>query len=116
SPQDLAEVACVPYDVINTTEARELADGKPKSFLHVIRPEIDLPEGTDPHDDAVYQKGAENLSDFIADGTLRQEKQPGIYIYRLTHNGRPQTGIFACVSVEDYDNEIILKHELTRPV
>src|SRR5699024_1948516 len=108
--------ACVPYDVINADEARELAGGKPKSFLHVIRPEIDLSEGTDPHEDAVYKKGAENLSDFISDGTLSQDNHPGIYIYRLIQNGRPQTGIFACVSVADYDNEVILKHELTRPV
>src|SRR5699024_5965743 len=115
SPQDVEEVACVPYDVINAAEARKLAIGKPKSFLHVIRPEIDLPEGTDPHEDAVYEKGAENISRFLSDHTLSQDEHPSIYIYRLIQDGRPQTGIFSCVSVEDYDDEVILKHELTRP-
>ena len=115
NPENIEEIACVPYDVISVDEARELAEGKPKSFLHVIRPEIDLPEGTDPHDDRVYEKGAENLNKFLTDGILQQEEEPQIYVYRLIRDGRPQTGIFGCVSVEDYDNEVILKHELTRP-
>lgn len=114
-PANIEEIACVPYDVVSVQEARTLAQGKPKSFLHVVRPEIDLPEDTDPHDDAVYAKGAENLKEFLRDGTLQQEDEEQVYIYQLIRNGRPQTGIFACVSVQDYDNEVILKHELTRP-
>lgn len=114
-PENIEEIACVPYDVVSVHEARTLAQGKPNSFLHVVRPEIDLPEGTDPHDDAVYAKGAENLKEFLSDGTLQQEEQEQVYVYQLIRNGRPQTGIFACVSVQDYDNEVILKHELTRP-
>ncbi len=115
SPQNAKQVACVPYDVINTEEARSLAKGNQKSFLHVIRPEIDLGEDIDPHDDAVYEKGAQNLNQLIDSGSLEQEHKPCIYIYRLIRKGEPQTGIFTCVSVDDYDDEIILKHELTRP-
>ncbi len=111
----LKEVACVPYDVINTEEAIELAIGKKKSFLHVIRPEIDLEPGTDLYSDAVYEKGAENLEKFCSDGTLIQENHPTVYVYRLIRNGKPQFGLFVNVSVDDYDNDLILKHELTRP-
>ncbi|MDZ7658353.1 DUF1015 domain-containing protein [Fodinibius sp.] len=114
-PKNVEQIACVPYDVVSVKEARSIAKGNPKSFLHVVRPEIDLPEGTDPHDDEVYDMGAENLNKFLGNGILQQEKQPQLYVYRLIRNGRPQTGIFACVSVEDYDNKVILKHELTRP-
>lgn len=114
-PKNVEQIACVPYDVISVDEARTLAEGNPKSFLHVVRPEIDLPEGTDPHNDSVYKKGAENLKKFLSNGTLQQEEKKQLYVYQLIRNGRPQTGIFACVSVEDYDNEVILKHELTRP-
>jgi uncharacterized protein (DUF1015 family) len=114
-PEELLEIACVPYDVINTEEARQLAEGKPKSFLHVIRPEIDLPEGVDEHSDEVYNKGAENLNLFCKNGTLVQEENPSLYLYRLIWKGRSQTGLFTCVSVQDYDNNLILKHELTRP-
>ena len=115
APDRAREVACVPYDVISTVEARRLAEGNPHSFLHVIRPEIDLPEGTDEHDEAVYRKGAENLASFAQDGTMHTEEHPSLYVYRLVMNGRAQTGIYACVSVEDYDNDVILKHEKTRP-
>ncbi len=115
TPETVEEIACVPYDVISVEEARTLADGKPKSFLHVIRPEIDLPEGTDPHDDQVYEQGAKNLQEFLNNEILTQEDERHVYIYQLVMNGRKQTGIFSCVSVEDYDNEVILKHELTRP-
>jgi len=114
-PQNVEEIACVPYDVINIDEAEELAEGKPYSFLHVIRPEIDLPGGTDPYDNTVYEKGAENLSRFLSAGILQQEEEPCIYIYRLVWKERSQTGIFSCLSVQDYDDEVILKHELTRP-
>ncbi|HET6567718.1 MAG TPA: DUF1015 family protein [Rhodothermales bacterium] len=108
-------VACVPYDVINTEEARALAEGNPVSFLHVIRPEIDLPEEIDEHAEVVYDKGAENLRKFVEAGYTMQEDRPLVYVYRLVMNGRPQTGIFGCVSVEEYDDDTILKHELTRP-
>ncbi|NGP77322.1 DUF1015 domain-containing protein [Balneolaceae bacterium YR4-1] len=116
TPDNVREVACVPYDVISSEEARKLAAGKPNSFLHVIRPEIDLPKNIDFNDDRVYHKGAENLKRFISKNILQQENERAVYIYRLIMNGRSQTGVFTCVSVEDYDNEVILKHELTRPV
>lgn len=115
-PEKAAEVACVPYDVINTREARQLAEGKPSSFLHVIRPEIDLPVGVDEHSDEVYARGASNLRDFAASNATIQEGEPSVYVYRLVMDGRSQTGIFGCVAVSDYDNDVILKHELTRPV
>jgi uncharacterized protein (DUF1015 family) len=111
----VAEVACVPYDVIDTNEARTLARGKPLSFLHVIRPEIDLPEGTDEHAEEVYERGAENLRKYRASNVSLEDESPGIYLYRLVMEGRSQTGIFGCVSVADYDNDVILKHEKTRP-
>lgn len=111
----IQEVACVPYDVIDTGEARELAQGKPNSFLHVIRPEIDLSKETDIHAPEVYAKGKERLDFLFNSGFFVQESQDSLYIYRLIRNGIPQTGIFSCVSVADYDHEIILKHELTRP-
>lgn len=115
-PNEVEEIASVPYDVISVEEARDLAEGKPKSFLHVIRPEIDLPEGTDEHDDAVYRQGAENLRAFVeADYTLTED-EPGLYVYRLVMDGRSQTGLFGCVSVDEYDDETIVKHEKTRPV
>lgn len=115
-PQDVQEVACVPYDVISVSEARALAEGRPNSFLHVIRPEVDLPEGTDEHADEVYEKGAENLRRLAESEVMTQEEEPALYVYRLVMDGREQTGIFGCVSVADYDDEVILKHEKTRPV
>lgn len=114
-PQKLHEVACVPYDVISTEEARKLAEGKPDSFLHVIRPEIDLPEDVSFNDYRVYEKGAGNLGRLMDSGVLTEEENPAIYIYRLIREKRSQTGIFTCVSVDDYDAGLILKHELTRP-
>lgn len=115
TPDSAEQVASVPYDVINSEEARELADGKPLSFLHVIRPEIDLPDDVDEHADAVYAKGAENLTAFAEGEAFLEEAQPSLYVYRLVMNGREQTGIFGLVSVQEYDNDIILKHERTRP-
>lgn len=115
TPDRVREVACVPYDVINTEEARALAKGKSMSFLHVIRPEIDLPEETDDHDRVVYERGAENLRRFLQSDATVQDEQPALYIYRLVMGGRSQTGLFGCVSVEEYDKDIILKHEKTRP-
>jgi uncharacterized protein (DUF1015 family) len=109
------EVACVPYDVISTEEAFEMAKGKPDSFLHVIRPEIDLPEGTLFYDDSVYAKGAENLKKLLSSDIFYRDEKPSIYIYQLETADHTQTGVFTCASVQDYDEEVILKHELTRP-
>ncbi|MDA1027877.1 MAG: DUF1015 family protein [Bacteroidetes bacterium] len=114
-PEKAKEIACVPYDVINSSEAFDLAKGKPLSFLHIIRPEISLPAGMDEHDDEVYAKGAENLQKFIDGPYTVTESEPSLYVYRLIMDGRSQTGVFGCVSVKDYDDDVILKHELTRP-
>lgn len=114
-PEKAAEVACVPYDVISTEEALRLAEGRPLSFLHVIRPEIDLPPGTDEHDDAVYARGAENLRRWAASPEAVQEETPSLYVYRLVMQGRAQVGLFGCVAVSEYDDNTILKHEKTRP-
>ncbi len=114
APEAAREVASVPYDVISVAEARALAAGNPRSFLHVIRPEIDLPEGTDEHDDLVYQRGAENLRSFVS-AEYTTHDSPSLYVYRQVMGDRAQTGIFGCVSVSDYDDDVILKHEKTRP-
>lgn len=114
-PGTVTEVASPPYDVVSTQEARELARGNARSFLHVARPEIDLPEGTPFDDDRVYEKGAENLRNFIEEGTLKKDPDRALYLYRLTRSGRSQSGIFTCVSVEDYNRDRICRHELTRP-
>lgn len=115
-PEHVEEIASVPYDVVDTEEARALAEGKPRSFLHIARPEIDLSPETDVHDDAVYEQGAINLRHFIeADYTLTED-EPSVYVYRLVMEGREQTGIFGCVSVAEYDEGTIVKHEETRPV
>ncbi|MEP0548654.1 MAG: DUF1015 family protein [Rhodothermales bacterium] len=115
APDHALDVASVPYDVINTEEARRLAEGKPFSFLHVIRPEIDLPEGTDEHDDGVYEQGAEALRRFAESDVFVTEAEPAFYVYRLVMDGRPQVGIFGLVTVAEYDDDTILKHEKTRP-
>ncbi len=115
-PEKAEAVASVPYDVINTEEARVLADGKPDSFLHVIRPEIGLPDGADEHAAAVYEKGAENLRRYAQSSLSLQEDAPTLYVYRLVMRGREQTGLFGCVAVAEYDDDTILKHENTRPV
>ncbi len=114
-PKALASrVASVPYDVVDTKEARALAAGNPVSFLHVCRPEIDLPETTDIHADEVYAKGRENLDRFFADGTLAGDPVPRLLIYRQTWRGRSQDGFVAACSVDDYDTDVIRKHEKTR--
>jgi uncharacterized protein (DUF1015 family) len=110
-----AEVAAVPYDVVNTEEARALAAGSPLSFLHVSRPEIDLPEGTDIYADEVYEKARENFERMRADGTLVVEEEPSLYVYRLVMGGHTQTGVAAAFSVDEYDGGLIRKHERTRP-
>ncbi|MFN8285255.1 MAG: DUF1015 family protein [Chitinophagales bacterium] len=109
------EVASLPYDVMNSKEAREMAKGKPNSFLHVSRAEIDLLESIDEHSDEVYNKARENFNRFIKEGVLVQDNAPYLYIYQQIMNGRKQTGLVCCSSVEDYFNDVIKKHEFTRP-
>lgn len=113
--QDKVEdVASPPYDVINSREAREMAQDMPYSFLHVVKPEIDLPEDIDLYDERVYQKGKENLDRLIKDGILIQDNRPALYFYRLIMGDIIQTGLVAGASIEDYENDLIKKHELTR--
>jgi uncharacterized protein (DUF1015 family) len=107
-------VASVPYDVVNTEEARALAAGNPFSFLHVSRPEIDLSPGTDLYSDAVYRKAVENFEKLIAEAPLEKEAEPSLYLYRLIMGEHQQIGVVACCSVDEYDNNIIRKHERTR--
>ena len=114
-PRKLASrVASVPYDVVDTREARALAAGNALSFLHVCRPEIDLPEDVDIHDEAVYAKGRENLDGFYANGTLESDPVPRLLVYRQTWRERTQNGLVAACSVDDYDADVIRKHEKTR--
>lgn len=109
-----AEVAAPPYDVISSEEAREMAKGHPMSFLHINKPEIDLPENIHLYDDRVYAKAAENFKKFIAEGILVKDKERYFYVYEQQMGKHKQTGLMACVSAEDYKNDIIKKHELTR--
>ncbi len=113
-PEYAAGVAALPYDVMNSAEAAEMVKGNPHSFLHVDKAEIDLPDGTDLYSDAVYAKAAENLEKLVTDGICRQEETACLYLYRQVMNGRPQTGIVGCASIDDYINNVIKKHEHTR--
>lgn len=109
------EVIAPPYDVLNSEEARERATGKPWSFLHISKPEIDLPAGTDPYDPSVYAKAAENFQRTIDAEILVRDEQPSYYAYRIIMDGHQQTGLVAAASVKDYDSNRIRKHEFTRP-
>ena len=110
----LAErVAALPYDTMSSAEARVRAAGNPHSFLHIDMAEIDLPEDIDQYSDIVYQTAAANLQKFIAEGTFEQDNTPQFYIYRQTWRGRVQTGLVGCASIDDYQNNIIKKHEFT---
>ena len=109
-------VASVPYDVVNRDEAKQFADGILLSYLHITRSEIDLPNVTDVYSKQIYVKAKENLNRIIKDAPLKMDERPGIYLYRLIMDGRSQTGICATFSVDDYDNDVILKHEKTRKV
>jgi uncharacterized protein (DUF1015 family) len=113
-PADAARVASVPYDVVSTDEARVLAAENPLSFLRVTRAELELPPGTDPYSDAVYDRARRNL-EALRESTLVMEHEPSVYCYRLRMAGHEQTGIAACFSLDEYDNDIIKKHERTRP-
>lgn len=109
------QVASRPYDVLNTEEARSEAANNLLSFLHVTKPEIDLPAGTDPYSDEVYRKAKENLQQLTDKHVLFQEEKPCYYIYELAWKGRTQTGLVCVSSIEDYFNDVIRKHEFTRP-
>jgi uncharacterized protein (DUF1015 family) len=114
-PAELAaRVAAVPYDVVSRAEAAELARDNPYSFLHVGRSDVDLPEGVDPHDPRVYGVAREALDRFKAEGILLREPEPSLYLYRQEMNGRAQTGVVGCVHIDDYEHDIIRKHEKTR--
>jgi uncharacterized protein (DUF1015 family) len=114
-PQDVAHlVASPPYDVVSTSEAHALAQDNPISFLHVSRPEIDLPDGTDEHSDIVYTKGARNLAALIAEGALTQDPEPHLYLYAQRMGNHRQVGVVGCASVAEYIGDRIKKHEKTR--
>ena len=108
------DLACLPYDVMNTAEARKMSEGKECSLLHITRSEIDLPADIDIHSDLVYNKSIENFRKWQKNGWLVKDKSPHFYIYAQTMKGRTQYGIVGCASVDDYINGIIKKHELTR--
>ena len=115
-PRTLIEkVACLPYDVMNSTEARKMAAGNPHSLLHITRAEIDFPEGVDEHSEEVYNKSVSNFQSFLKNGTLRQDDRDMYYIYAQTMDGITQYGLVAGAATDDYLNGIIKKHELTRP-
>ena len=115
-PQNIAQdLACLPYDVMNSEEAARMAQGKDCSLLHITRAEIDCPVGTDIHSDEVYEKSVANLEMFQEKGWLEQESEAKFYIYAQTMDGRTQYGIVGAAACEDYANGIIKKHELTRP-
>lgn len=111
----VADLACLPYDVMNSEEAARMAEGKESSLLHITRSEIDLPPGTDVHSDEVYEKAVSNFRKWQERGWLVQDEEPMYYIYAQTMDGRTQYGIVGCASVDDYLNGKIRKHELTRP-
>lgn len=115
-PRDIAsQVACLPYDVMNSQEAAQMAAGKDCSLLHITRAEIDCPQGTDIHSETVYNKAVENFKKAVDKGWLKRDSKPCFYIYAQTMNGRTQYGLVAAASCADYQNGIIKKHELTRP-
>lgn len=116
TPAMFGEVASPPYDVLNSAEAREQITGKPHSFLHVVKPEVDLPAEIDIYDEKVYQKGKENLDKLISEKVLIQDEKPCYYLYRLIMGRVDQIGLVAGASIEDYENDIIKKHEHTRAV
>jgi uncharacterized protein (DUF1015 family) len=113
-PDLAAQVAAVPYDVVSRAEAADLARGNPHSFLHVGRSDIDLPADVDPYDPRVYARAREALDGFLSEGTLIQDPTPGLFLYRQVMDGRTQTGVVGCVHVDDYERDVIRKHEKTR--
>src|SRR5215213_3366126 len=115
APELAERVASVPYDVVNRAEAAALAEGNPHSFLHIGRSDIDLPADVDPYDPRIYARAKEALDRFQAEGTLIREATPSLYLYRQIMDGRAQTGLVGCVHIDDYEHDIIRKHEKTRP-
>jgi uncharacterized protein (DUF1015 family) len=113
-PEVADQVAAVPYDVVNRAEAAELAQGNPRSFLHVGRSDIDLPEEVDAYDPRIYLRAREALDQFVLEGTLVRDEEPTLYLYRQTMDGREQVGVVGCVHVDDYERDLIRKHEKTR--
>lgn len=114
-PELVDQVACLPYDVMNREEAKKMAEGNPYSFLHVVRSEIDLPDTVGDYEPLVYETSRKTLDRFIDEAIMSQDGTANYYIYRQLMNGRVQTGIVACTSIDDYMNDIIKKHEFTRP-
>ena len=113
-PAEHAErVASPPYDVVDTPTARKIADGNPDSFLHIVRPEIDLPEDTSLYDDSVYEQARKNFDDFLRRGVLHRDSSPGLFIYRLTMGTHQQSGLVATCHIDDYEQDLIKKHENT---
>ncbi|MEL7531357.1 MAG: DUF1015 family protein [Bacteroidota bacterium] len=115
SPEFAAQVASRPYDVLNAAEARVEAAGNPHSFLRVIKPEIDLPEDADPYGMPVYEKGRDNFKQMIADGIMKQDAEPSLYVYQQIMNGHKQVGFMVLEAIDDYFDGTIKLHELTRP-
>jgi len=113
-PELAEQVASLPYDVMNRAEAKAMAGDNERSFLHVVRAEIDLPESVDDYADEVYRKGCERLRQMIAEGILKQDSRPLFYIYRQIMKGRVQTGLVATFSVDEYLSNKIKEHEFTR--
>jgi uncharacterized protein (DUF1015 family) len=113
-PHLAAQVAAPPYDVISSAEARAMAEGKPYSFLHINKPEIDLPPTVDPYDDRVYSQGAANLRRFLAEGVFTREASPCFYVYQQRMGNHVQAGLVCAASVAEYDQGLIKRHELTR--
>lgn len=114
NPEVASEVASLPYDVVSTDEARALAEGNPKSFLRVVRAEITLPADTDPYSDTVYEKAKANLESLQEQNALVRESEPSLYVYQQEMNGHAQKGLVCVCHIEDYENNIIKKHEKTR--
>lgn len=112
-PDVVSRVASPPYDVVDTPTARRIAEGNPHSFLHVVRPEIDLPPETHPYDDSVYETGLRNLEAMMRDGVLRQDDAPALYLYRQVIDDHAQVGVVALCHAEDYEADVIRKHEKT---
>ena len=113
-PELAAKVASVPYDVVNRDEAAEMAAGNPLSFLHVVRPDIDFPPSKNPYDSDVYDKAADNFQKLISDDVLQRDPANCVYAYRQIMHGHSQVGIVCCCHIDDYENNLILKHEKTR--
>lgn len=115
TPDKVKAVACRPYDVLNAKEAKQEAHGNPISFYHVIKPEIDFDENFNPYAPEIYKKGKTNFDQLVSSGVITQDKKPAFYVYELTMGDHVQTGLVGCCAIDDYFNNVIKKHELTRP-